>query len=755
MSRDREQKRKKRLEAFRSLVQERVLQMNVSWVQLEQDINNREVSKDLMGELHTLKGESGLLGFTVVSNLAHALEDVISGLVKAAQPPDMEVGDHIMNAFDAIISLSEREPDNPAPEGVQLIAQLKQIVEAQQQNAPPATVSDPALRIPPIYGSLGGHLPAPPEPDIELGPPTAHYDDSLLNDARDETSIAIPIPIPRETPGKLAGYAVRVNPKQLDQIRDIIGELLLTRTRLAGSATALHEQRQGSHRLTASDSHSRDEILRAIESELRDDVVRMSTLVNALDEVTRDLRMVPISVIFDQYHGAVRAISRKLGKKVQLVCEGETVEADRDVLEALNDSLIHLVRNAVDHGVEKPSVREKLGKTAHGTIVLTANVTGDTLHLELRDDGSGIDVEAVRRKAVERGMLDPGSARNMSPKQILRTLFESGMSTREKVDQMSGRGVGLDVVLQTARNLGGSVDLSSMLGGGTTFRISVPIRASITSVMLFRVGEGRYALPTNSLVAIVDMDDYQQVESIDGPALQYEEGLLPLIDLERVLGEPSDYRDEEKRRVIITRHGSLLIGLNGSYHHLQREAVLKPVGNMLRDDKLISAGLALEDGSVALVLNPSEVFRAARGQHAPQGDDAMARILSSRSSMAEHTVLVAEDSPIVRDLVVEALRIHGLTVLEAVDGQHALEQLEDNPNVQLLVTDIEMPRLNGLGLIKRMRARGGRRIPAVVVSTRGSDADKLAAMEVGADAYLVKSDFSREGLWSLVSRFLG
>ena len=438
------------------------------------------------------------------------------------------------------------------------------------------------------------------------------------------------------------------------------------------------------------------------------------------------------------------------------MCEGETVEADRDVLEALNDSLIHLVRNAVDHGIEAPDVRESLGKTRYGTIILTASVTGDTLHLELRDDGAGIDVESVRKKAVERGVVDPGTARTMSPRQVLRCLFEPGFSTRLEVSKNAGRGVGLDVVLKTARNLGGTVDVSSMLGGGTTFRISVPIRASITSVMLFAVGEGRYALPTNALTAIVDADDYQQVESIDGPALQYEEGLLPVVDLETVLGEPKrETSEDDKSRVIITRHGSLLIGLKGSYNHLQREAVLKPVGNMLRDDKLISAGLALEDGSVALVLNPGEVFRAARGHSTPQGEDAMAKMLASRSAMADRIVLVAEDSPIVRDLVVEALRIHGLTVIEAVDGQDALEKLEENNEIQLLVTDVEMPRLDGLGLIKKMRARGGRRIPAVVVSTRGSDADKLAAMEVGADAYLVKSDFSREGLWSLVSRFLG
>lgn len=749
MSRDRNQKRQKRLQAFRALVQERVLQLNVLWVQLEQEITNQELGERLMRELHTLKGEAGLLGFSSVSDVAHALEDVVGVVLDKCELPEPRVGDQILDAFDLLTTLSEREPGAPAPEASLLITSLQATVSAEQSDAaPPAEISPLDSEIEPILLE-----PVRASNYAELDPPPI---DSQ------ETSVAIPIPVPSDSPRKLSSYSVKVNPKQLDQIRDIIGELLLTRTRLAGSANALHIQRHGGGDSDAAENSDRqehlnsDELLRSIESQLRDDVVRMSTLVNALDEVTRDLRMVPISVIFDHYPLAVRSLSRSIGRQVQLVCEGETVEADRDVLEALNDPLIHLVRNAVDHGIEMPDVRESLGKNRTGILILTASITGDTLHLELRDDGAGIDVEAVRAKAIERGLVDPGTARTMTPRQVLRCLFEPGMSTRSKVDKTSGRGVGLDVVLKTARNLGGTVDVSSMLGGGTTFRISVPIRASITSVMLIRVGKGRYALPTSTLVAIVDVDDYRQVLSMDGPALQYEEGLLPLVDLERVLGEESDSRDDgAKRRVIVARHGSVLIGLMGSHDHLQREAVLKPVGNMLRDDKLITAGLALEDGSVALVLNPSEVYRNARGASEPRSDDSMAAILAARSAMGEKTVLVAEDSPIVRDLVVEALRIHGLTVIEAVDGQNALEKLEQHPEIQLLVTDVEMPRLNGLGLIQRMRGRGGPRIPAVVVSTRGSDADKLAAMEVGADAYLVKSDFSREGLWSLVSRFLG
>jgi chemotaxis protein histidine kinase CheA len=742
------EKHQRRLATFRTVVRDRVAQLNVAWVQLEQDLNNREVSVGLQRELHTLKGDAFFLGFKAIADLAHALEDTVAVATDAGGALPTELGDAVLDALDLVIELSQRAPDAAAPEARALMARLRQVGPAEP--APSAPTATEATATAPASGSPAAAELASHE--------TQEPDEGELTPRE-----------PDNKPRKRSSYAVRVSPKQLDQIRDIIGELLLTRTRLASSAAALHRQRQGQIAEDAlAEPHepvseavgamARDELLRSIEGQLRDDVLRMSNLVNALDEVTRDLRMVSISVIFDRYPVAVRAMSRQLGRKVQLVCQGEAVEADRDVLEALDDPLLHLVRNALGHGIEPPEARMRAGKPAMGTLVLSASVTGDTLQVEVKDDGAGIDVKAVRQKAIELGLVDPGTARTMTDRQVLRCLFEPGMTTRSSIDQMAGRGVGLDVVQKTARNLGGMVEVHSEPGVGTTFELSVPIRASITSVLLFAVGQGRYALPITALVALEELEDYPITSSIDGPALHYKAGLVPLVALEQLLGEapltsPDALRGE---RVIIVQHGAQQIGLTGSYQHMQREAVLKPVGAMLRDDKLISAGLALEDGSVALVINPSELFKTTRGE-VDEGltIDLPAHPVTPGITDQQPTVMVAEDSPIVRDLLVEALRAHGLTVIEAVDGQDALDKLARHPEVNLLVTDVEMPRLDGLGLIKKLRARGGRRIPAVVVSTRGSDADKSAALKVGADAYLVKTDFTKEGLWALVSRHLG
>lgn len=738
--------RQKRLETFRVIVGERVSALNVAWIQLEQQVGNTEAAANLSGTLHTLKGEAGLLGFRAIAELAHALEDQVERVIAAGRPPSPDLGQAVLEAFDLVETLAARMPGDEAPE---VTAMLARILE----HAPPLP-----------------DAPAPPSPETAPAPESTEAESPAAagDGPRSDANGAAGNGGDAE-PRSRSTYAVRVRPEQLDRMRDIIAELLLARTRLALGAAALHEQRYGirsgdiSAELGAglggdelapheAKERTRDDVLRSIESQLRDNVVRMSTLITALDEVSRELRMVSIGMLFDRYPVAVRKISRKLGRQVELRCYGDAVEADRDVLEALDAPLLHLVRNALDHGIEPPEVRRAAGKPPAGTLTLRARIASDTLHVEISDDGAGVDIERVRRMAVARGVLDRATARGMSDAQALQSLFLPGMSTRAEVTAISGRGVGLDVVQKTVRNLGGSVEIHSERGLGTTFHITVPIRAAITAVLLFRVGRGWYALPNSALVGLSEIGELATAQRIDGPVVHYENEMVPVIALEPVLGEAAPDPASAHRgvgRIIIARDGERLVAFTGSHSHSQREAILASVSPIMREDTLVSAGMGLEDGSVALVLNVVEVVKAARGEAA-----ATVPATPSRTSDAP-LVLVAEDSPIVRDLIVDALRAHGLRVLEAADGREALQRLAQHPEVALLVTDLEMPNLDGLGLIATLRARGGRRIPAIVVSTRGSDEDKLAAVEVGADAYLVKSDFSQQGLWSIVARFLG
>jgi chemotaxis protein histidine kinase CheA/CheY-like chemotaxis protein len=759
---DDQDKRHKRLEAFRAAVGERIAALNVAWIQIEQGTASAEATANLRGTLHTLKGEAGLFGFRDIARIAHALEDLVEHVAGQGTQPVRDVGQVVLNAFDLIEILAARPPEEGSPA---VGAMLEAIARSLAPDAPEGPEPGTAPTTTPATGP--GTAPATRQTGVPEPPP----EPGILGGAGGTggTGVLDPFegPVRDTAPRSRSTYAVRVHPEQLDRMRDIIAELLLARTRLSLSAAALHEQRYGipagdvsfalgtgARKPTGDGGPMQSEVLRSIESQLRENVVRMSTLITALDEVSRELRMVSIAVLFDRYPVAVRKISGELGREVVLHCHGEAVEADRDVLEALDAPLLHLVHNALDHGIEPPEVRRDAGKPPVGNLTLRARIASDTLHVEVADDGAGVDIERVRRLAVERGLFDQATARSLSPHQVLQCLFLPGISTRTAVTAFSGRGVGLDVVHKTVRNLGGSVEIHSSRGVGTTFHIAVPIRAAITSVLLFQVGAGWYALPNGALAGLAEIDALTRVERIDGPAVYYEGALVPVIALEPVLGETPlapGVASRGSRRLIMARSGDRLVALSGSHSHSQREAILGSVGSLMRDDALVGAGMGLEDGSVALVLNVDRVIEAARG-HAGA---APAAIAPEHAESPAPLVLVAEDSPIVRDLIVESLRAHGLRVIEAGDGREALERLSSHPDIDLLVTDIEMPHLDGLGLIAALRARGGRRIPAIVVSTRGSNEDKLAAVEVGADAYLVKSDFSREGLWSILSRFLG
>lgn len=460
------------------------------------------------------------------------------------------------------------------------------------------------------------------------------------------------------------------------------------------------------------------------------------------------LRAVRLDQRLERHAQAARLLADDLGKPLEVAFDVPAEAVSARVVDAVDEAVLHAVRNAVDHGIEPAAERLAAGKGEAGTITIRADVIGTSLRVQVRDDGGGIDIDAVRKSAVERGLIEAPSARILSDDQILAYLFSSGFSTRKSVTPVSGRGVGLDVVRATTEALGGTVTTHNYPGRGTSFVLLVPVSALITGLMLVEIGDGRYALPAAEVRAVLPAADHPVVDSIDGPAIRVAGELVPLVPLPEILGEPQVTVADA--RLVLARSGEITMALAGTRGHRDREAVIRDPGPILEGNPYVRGGIDLEDGSVALVLELDRMVTAARGV-----------AVSARhkggpiTSQVTAKVLVVEDSVIMRDIIAEALRAHGVEVIEAADGVEALAALELHPDLRLLVTDLEMPRMDGFELIRRMRLQPRpTRLPAVVVSTRGSDADKLAAIEVGADAYLVKADFSRESLWSHIARFL-
>jgi two-component system chemotaxis sensor kinase CheA len=434
-------------------------------------------------------------------------------------------------------------------------------------------------------------------------------------------------------------------------------------------------------------------------------------------------------------------------REVRLDIEGEQVEVDKALLEMLEEPLLHLCAMPWITGSRTP-------RRASGWASQRRPRAGCR---ECR--GPALAPAGVRRWGRDRRDGRYGGARSRStcwtrPRrtrrpdaQIIRTIFATGFTTRRQVTELSGRGIGLNVVLDVVEGLGGTVEVTTQVGQGTTFDIYVPITVAISRVVLFRVGMGSYGLPATSVRALVEARSVPTVEDPDGPAIRYNDTLLPLLDLGKALDETRG--TGANTRIIIAQSGADLVALQGSSDHLEREVVLKPMVKFFERQPLVTSAVTLEDGTLAVVLKATELVLLARSQQAKARAAAAEPPLPSGSDCL---ALVVDDSPLVRDIVAEALRAHGLRVLVASDGEEALSVLAAEPGVDIVLTDMDMPRLDGLGLLRAIRslAQGGD-VPVVAISMRGNESEKKSALQAGAQAYIDKSDFNQALLWRTVS----
>jgi len=686
---------------FEAIAQERLSKMSNAWARIEAE-DSEDAKREFARELHTLKGESRMVGCTLAGDVAHVVEDAFGGLDKHDVLPE-ELGELILEGLDWIGRLVPVDDEEP-PDG------LSEFVSRLRAAGPlPLSNSSPRRRLSP-EGEQSQQIPAFRGVDN-----------------------------------------VRVSWEKLGKMRDAIAELMLARVRLTNTVGELQRVRRGAleeNNAGKSASHSQlVEMVEVVESRLRAEDFEFERLISTLEASSRDLRMVPISNLFESYPRAVRSLSRETGRQVVLKVEGDNVEVDRVILEAISEPLLHLVRNAVDHGIETPEARIRAGKDGLGSICLSAHVRGQNLELSVRDDGVGLSAKRVADKALEGGFTTEDELANMEPEDILRLLFLPKFTTRKKATKLSGRGIGLDVVLHAVESLGGTVDIVSRLGDGTTFTLIVPVSAAISTMVLMKVGDGSYALPGNAVLTIVDASSHPVTWTDGTGVISYQGRETPVVDLRLILDESGESGSEAGLdRIVIMEDRGLLVGLVGSSDHVEREAVVKAAAHFLSPRSPVRAVVPNPDGTLSLVIKPTEVTAHARGL-AP-------RLERTKWDIKVSHVLVVDDSPIVRELIAQGLVSRGLKVTEAGDGLEALEALSASPSIGLIVTDIEMPRMDGLGLIRAVRERKNVDPRIIVVSMRGSEVERRRAFEAGADDYLVKTEFSQKNLWGLVSGYI-
>jgi chemotaxis protein histidine kinase CheA/CheY-like chemotaxis protein len=731
MAIDQEARRQRRIEMFRQVAAERVGKLNLVWIEFEQGSSDPAA---FLREAHTLKGEASLTGFALASKLVHAVEDYVKLVRDRSEGPAERDGDLILNGLDLVLRLTQGEPDAPSLEADAFIAR----VAALLGKAPESPTGTPA----PITPALAKVPPA------RTPAPVATHDDA--------TGRATPAPVLARKES-----SIRVTSEKIDHLRGMVSDLLLSSVRwrqLTRTTRRLREaaqaMRQGGRPAAASEETAKVWAsivagLSDMESRLRDETHDLERFIGDLDGTTRELRMIPLATLLDHFPVPLRHLARSLGRQVRFEIEGEQIEVDKALLEMLEEPLLHLLRNAIDHGVEPAEQRVQAGKPAEATVRITAGMVGQRLHLRVSDDGGGIDVAVVRKQALATGLLDPAVASTTSEQEILRTIFAAGFSTREQVSEVSGRGIGLNIVLDVVENVGGKVDVHSELGRGTTFDIEVPITVAITRVVLFRVGMGSYALPAASVRSLVLSSTIEHGDGPDGPSIQFAGAAVPVLDLGKVLDEART--PGENARIVIAQSGADLVALTGTMGHLEREVMLKPMGKFFEKLSLVAAAVNLEEGALALVLKAAELVLLSRLRSKRVASAADLEVRQAAGRVA----LVADDSPVVRDIIAQALRSYGLHVLVAGDGEEALALFASHARVDIVVTDIDMPRLDGLGLVRALRGReGSKNVPVVAISMRGGDLERRAAMAAGMSAYIDKSDFNQALLWQTIRPFV-
>jgi two-component system chemotaxis sensor kinase CheA len=490
-----------------------------------------------------------------------------------------------------------------------------------------------------------------------------------------------------------------------------------------------------------------------LERSMNEDSLTLGLVTDTIQSGVRDMRLLPFESITGGLQRMVRDMARDLGKEVLFQTVGAHIQLDKHVLENLKDPLNHLLRNAIDHGIEITAEREAAGKYPKGMILVALARRGNAVSLTLSDDGRGIDHEQVREKALQIGLISPNEARTLTDNDTYDLLMQPGISTSPAVNEISGRGIGLDVVRQKVEALQGQLSIQSQLGEGTTFEIVLPVSLSTLHCILVRIGEETYAVPSNTIIRVFTYDTEQVFSARGRNMLTYGGRPIPLSALADVLERHHISYDEHDARVMI-------LGTSERYHSFivddvidEREVIVRNLNPELARVSNISHATVLGDGQVVLILNVSDLIKNAQGKGLRHRQPSRRPAKADAPPLAKH-ILVVDDSITTRTLQRNILEAAGYRVQIATHGIEALDKLETE-SFDLIITDIEMPAMDGFELTRRIRQHPNLgNLPIILVTSLDSQDNKERGFQAGADAYVVKGVFDQNELLEMIKTLL-
>ncbi|MEJ8865877.1 hybrid sensor histidine kinase/response regulator [Pseudomonas jessenii] len=744
------------LELFSLEAEAQTQVLSAGLLALERDPTLADQLESCMRAAHSLKGAARIVGVDAGVSVSHVMEDCLVSAQEGRLLLRPEHIDALLQGTDLLMRIATPS-NNPEVADIEAyVALMARLLD------PAAPLVAPAA---PVMAELQLEAPAPkvesPAPVVE--PPSA--------------------PVPRKTKRTTENgeRVLRVTAERLNSLLDLSSKSLVETLRLKPHlATMQRLKRMQSNSLRALENlnvHLKDHALSLEAQEALEDARRLlaqsqqllmeknaeldefawhaSQRAQVLYDTALACRMRPFADVLTGQVRMVRDLGRDLGKQVRLEIEGEKTQVDRDVLEKLEAPLTHLLRNAVDHGIETPEQRLLAGKPAEGLIRLRASHQAGLLVLELSDDGNGVDLEKLRRSIVERNLSLAETAAQLSEEELLTFLFLPGFSLRDKVTEVSGRGVGLDAVQHMVRQLRGAVVLEQTAGEGSRFHLEVPLTLSVVRSLVVEVGDEAYAFPLAHIERMCDLEPADIVQ-VEGRQHFWHEGRhVGLVAASQLLQRPASQNSGQTLKVVVIRERDAIYGVAVERFIGERTLVVLPLDERLGKVQDISAGALLDDGSVVLIVDVEDMLRSVEKLLNTGRLERIARHSNQVVEAARKRILVVDDSLTVRELQRKLLLNRGYDVAVAVDGMDGWNALRSE-DFDLLITDIDMPRMDGIELVTLLR-RDNRlqSLPVMVVSYKDREEDRRRGLDAGADYYLAKASFHDDALLDAVVELIG
>ncbi|WP_181226300.1 chemotaxis histidine kinase/response regulator CheAY2 [Helicobacter pylori] len=775
-------------------------QLDQDLVELEHNPEDLDLLNRIFRVAHTIKGSSSFLNLNILTHLTHNMEDVLNRARKGEIKITPDIMDVVLRSIDLmktlLVTIRDTGSDTNNGKENEIEEAVKQLQAITSQNLEGAKETSGTKETPqkenkeeakeenkenkakaPTAENPASDNPLADEPDLDYANMSAEEVEAeierLLNKRQEadkerraqkkqeakqevtptkETPKAETPKAPKtETKAKAKAdteenkapsigveQTVRVDVRRLDHLMNLIGELVLGKNRLIRIYSDVEERYDGEKFL----------------EELNQVVSSISAVTTDLQLAVMKTRMQPVGKVFNKFPRMVRDLSRELGKSIELIIEGEETELDKSIVEEIGDPLIHIIRNSCDHGIEPLEERRRLNKPETGKVQLSAYNEGNHIVIKISDDGKGLDPVMLKEKAIEKGVISERDAEGMSDREAFNLIFKPGFSTAKVVSNVSGRGVGMDVVKTNIEKLNGIIEIDSEVGVGTTQKLKIPLTLAIIQALLVGVQEEYYAIPLSSVLETVRISQ-DEIYTVDGKSvLRLRDEVLSLVCLSDIFKVDAILESNSDVYVVIIGLADQKIGVIVDYLIGQEEVVIKSLGYYLKNTRGIAGATVRGDGKITLIVDVGAMMDMAKSIKVN-----ITTLMNesentkSKNSPSDYIVLAIDDSSTDRAIIRKCLKPLGITLLEATNGLEGLEMLKNGDKIpDAILVDIEMPKMDGYTFASEVRKYNKfKNLPLIAVTSRVTKTDRMRGVESGMTEYITKP-YSGEYLTTVVKR---